>query len=468
MTIDRLVLFGATGDLAARYLLPALAALHAVNRLPHTFRVIGAGREPWDDETFRQVAAEALEQYASDVPTAAREALLRSMRYRSVDLNEPASVSSVLASGQGAVAAYLALPPSAFPPAVRSLAAAGMPPGSRIVVEKPFGTDLESATALNRSLARVAVTSGEQGVFRVDHVLGMSTVQNLAALRFVNGVPEAFWSSAHIEQVEIHWEETLALEGRAGYYDATGALKDVMQNHMLQLLSLIAMEPPATVTERDLRDRKVEALRSIRPPSEEEMSLRTRRGRYTAGRLPSPGGDGEREVPAYVDEDGVDPQRRTETFAEAVFELDTERWRGTRFVLRAGKALRERRKMVVLRFHAGSPIAAADGPISAPQNELHIGIDGPEEVALHLNGGTPTSPAPLVLTAPPPGGGLPPYGHVLLDVLEGGSALSVRGDEAELAWRTVAPILDAWDAERVPLEEYPAGSPGPSGRGTHS
>jgi glucose-6-phosphate 1-dehydrogenase len=448
--IEKLVLFGATGDLAGRFLLPALAALHAAGELPDGFQVTGAAREESDDATFRRSAAERLEKHAADVPAAAREAVVRTLRYRPVDIGDTRSVAALFDDGGPPAAAYLALPPSVFPAAVTALTEAGLPAGSRIVLEKPFGEDLESAAELNRLLARAAGGEGERAVFRVDHVLGMATVQNMLALRLANPVVEAIWNSRHIERVEILWEETLALEGRAGYYDTAGALKDVTQNHMLQALSVIAMEPPSTPGERDLRDRKLDALRAIRPLDGVAIASRTRRARYGAGRLAAPPEGSGQAVPAYADEDGVDPHRKTETFAEIVLELEGARWAGTPFLLRAGKALGRRRKMAVLRFHGD------------PAGELRIGIDGPEDIALHLTGGAADAPVPLALTAPAPAPDLPPYGRVLLDVLTGGSALSVRGDEAEQAWQVVTPVLGAWAEDVVPLEEYPAGSAGPT------
>ena len=442
--IETLVLFGASGDLAGRYLLPALAALHAAGELPDGFQVIGASRGELSDDAFRDAVARNLERYAAVTPVAARESFLRSLRYRPVDVNDSASVSAVVGLGSGPVAAYLALPPAVFPDAVTALAASGLPAGSRIALEKPFGENLEGAVALNRLLARAAGDAGEQAVFRVDHVLGMATVQNLLGMRLAGTVLEDVWNSAHIDQVEILWEETLALEGRAGYYDRAGALKDVMQNHMLQVLSLLAMEPPARLDERELRDRKLDVLRSIQLDVHQ-----TRRARYSAGRLAAPPEGSGRAVPAYSDEDGVEPERHTETFAEVALELEGERWAGTRFVLRAGKALSRRRKMAIGRFRS-----AAD--------ELRIGLDGPEDITLELTGGAPDSPVRLPLSAAPPDDGVPAYGRVLLDILSGGSTLSVRGDEAEQAWSALTPVLDAWNEGLVPLEEYPAGSPGPS------
>jgi glucose-6-phosphate 1-dehydrogenase len=454
-----LLLFGASGDLAGRFLLPALAALRAADRLPESFRVVGAARQEWDQDDFRRIVAARLDQHASDVPAAARQALVESLDYRSVDLSRPEDVARVVRedSGNGPFVAYLALPPGLFTDVVTALGDTGLPPGSRIAIEKPFGEDLESAVALNALLDRVVGDAGERAIFRVDHVLGMATVQNLVGLRLANHVTASLWNSDHIERVEILWEETLALEGRAGYFDSAGTLKDVLQNHALQILSLFAMEPPDGLGERELRDRKVEALRTIRTPDEDQIAARTRRARYTAGRI----ADG--SVPAYADEDGVDPSRGTETFAELELELDNARWAGARFVLRAGKALRRRRKGVLVRFHP-SPRSPFDGA-EASANELWIGIDGPEELRLELTGSTPhpsARPAPLELTAPPPPSDLPPYARVLLDVLDGDGALSVRSDEAEEAWRIMDPVLRAWADDRVPLEEYPAGSDGPA------
>jgi glucose-6-phosphate 1-dehydrogenase len=271
----------------------------------------------------------------------------------------------------------------------------------------------------------------------------METVQNLLALRWHDPILAAVWDAEHVEQVQVRWEEDLALEGRAGYYDQAGALKDVMQNHMLQVLCVLAMEPPAGPGERELRNAKVATLRATRAPDPDAAASRTRRARYSAGQL------GDRTVPAYVDEEGVDRNRATETFAEVVLEIDNPRWRGTRFVLRAGKALRVRRKEVVVRFRATKP--------DHSPGYLRVGIDGPRNVMLQLSG-----LAPMTLAGPPPASTVPPYGHVLLNLLDGGSTLSVRGDEAEQAWRVVEPVLDAWRELRVPLEEYPAGSNGPS------
>lgn len=450
--IERLVIFGASGDLTGRYLLPALATLEAANRLPHEFEVVGAAREDWDDAAFQSAARGHLVEHASELPPGARDRLIGRLRYRRFDLEDPASVARAVDGGAGPVAAYLALPPGAFPEAVRALDSANLPEGSRIALEKPFGESLSHARSLNGLLDEVAGSAGEQALFRVDHVLGMATTQNLLGLRFANRFPEAVWNSEHIALIEILWEETLGLEGRAGYFDQAGALKDVLQNHAMQLLALVAMERPVSLGEEDLRGAKVEALRAVRELAPDEVASRTRRGRYTAGEV-----DG-REIPSYVDEEGVDPERGTETFAEIELEIDSARWSGTPFVLRGGKALSTRRKGIVVHFR---PVDRS--PFNELANELWVGIDGPEDITLKLTG-SPSSPeiSALTFAAAPPASELSAYARVLLDLLGGDGQLSVRGDEAEEAWRVVTPVLTAWAADDVPLEKYAAGTDGPA------
>jgi glucose-6-phosphate 1-dehydrogenase len=433
--IERLVVFGGTGDLTGRYLLTALAALRARGQLPDRFELVGAARDDWDDARYHAWASGWLD----GEPT-------WDLRYHRLDLADPANVAACIA-GDGPVAIYLALPPAVFPVAVSALARAGLPPGSDVVLEKPFGEDLESAQALNRQLAEL---TDERHVFRVDHFLAMTTVQNLLGTRLANRVLEPIWNSAHIDEVEIVWDESLALEGRAGYYDHVGALKDMVQNHLLQLLCLVAMEPPVSLGERDLRDRKVDVLRSVRPFEDEDVVGRTRRARYRAGRV------GDRNVPAYVDEDGVTPEHGTETFAEVELELDSWRWSGTRFRLRTGKALARNRKEVVVHFR---PVPRLPFGGVTP-NVLRFGLN-PEGLTLELTGtgpGSELSLVPLTLTASIEPPELPAYGRILLDVLRGDATLSIRADEAEESWRVLAPVMDGWARGLRPLEEYDAGA----------
>ena len=424
--IDRLVLFGASGDLSGRFLLPGLATLLDQGLLPDSFLLVGAAGKEWDDEAFRAFAEARLDEHAHRVQKAARDQLVRSLRYSRADVTDAVSTKAALrvAGVSDPVAVYLALPQQLFGGAIESLTEAGLPDGSRVVLEKPFGEDQQSARELN-ALIQKRVPGGEDGVFRVDHVLGMATTNNLVALRANDRVLGALWSGEHIEEIAILWEETLALEGRAGFYDRAGALKDVLQNHMLQVLALVAMEPPGSLDSADVRARKVEVLQSVRPGV-------SQRARYTAG------GD----VPSYVDEEGVEPDRGTETFAEVLLEVEKPRWAGTRFRMRAGKALGERRKGIDVRFRGSS--------------SLHIGLDSPENLVLRLDGA-----GPVELASPPVRADLPAYAAVLHDVLSGGSSLSVSGQEAEEAWRIVDPVLAEWREDRVPMGEYPAGSDGP-------
>lgn len=449
--ISRLVIFGATGDLTARFLLPGLGALHAAGLIGERFTLTGSGREDWDDERFRSWAAAALERHGGRLPASAKRALVAASSYRQADVGDRASVAAVIA-GDEPLAAYLALPPSVFPLAVSALYAAGLPEGSQLVLEKPFGEDLASAVALNRLLAE---GMSEQAVFRVDHFLAMTTVRNILGFRLANRVIEPIWNSSHIDRVDIVWDESLALEGRAGYYDGVGALKDMVQNHLLQLLCVLAMEPPVSLGERDLRDHKLEVLRSVRRLTVDDATRYTRRARYGAGQI------GDRRVPAYVDEDGVDPDARTETFAQVDFRLNNWRWPDTLFRLRTGKALGRDRKEVAVHFREVPTLPFWN--VEAAPNVLRFGLE-PESLALELSGigASRGSLTPLRLAAEMETSELPAYGQLLFDVLSRNAALSIRGDEAEESWRLVEPVLDAWSKDLVPLEEYPAGSDGPA------
>lgn len=452
--IDRLVILGATGDLSGRFLLPALAALRAAEHLGDGFRLLGASREDWDGDRYREWVTAYLDRHGAHHPADARTAIAEAADYRRVDVTNPADIASVVA-GEDPVALYLALPPALFPVVVKALHQAGLPPGSRIVVEKPFGESLADAQELNRLLADLVP---EQAVFRVDHFLAMTTVQNVLGSRLANRVLEPLWNSTHIAEVEIVWDETLALEGRAGYYDHVGALKDMVQNHLLQLLCLVAMEPPITLGERDLRDRKLDVLRSVRVLTDDDVVRRTRRARYSAGR------SGDHAVPSYADEEGVDPRHRTETFAEVELELDSWRWAGTTFRLRSGKALGANRKEVAVRFRAVPHLPFGHSGEVVP-NVLRFELE-PEGLVLDLmgTGARPDHLAELELAAEMEPPELPAYGTLLLDVLRGDPALSIRGDEAEEAWRVLEPVISAWERDLVPLQEYPAGSDGPVGR----
>jgi len=449
--INRLVIFGATGDLTARYLLPAIASLRAAGEIDDAFQLIAVGRENWSGTEFREWAAAQLDRHGNHLPAGVRAPVVSTAEYRQADVTDPASVAAIIGE-EDAVACYLALPPAVFPAAVSALHDAGLPTGSKIVLEKPFGEDLASAIELNRLLSE---TVAEQAVFRVDHFLAMTTVQNLLGTRLANRVFEPMWNSSHIAEIDIVWDESLALAGRAGYYDGVGALKDMVQNHLLQLFCLVAMEPPISLGEHDLRERKVDVLRSVTPLTDHDIGRATRRGQYSAGRI------GSREIPAYVDEEGVDPANRTETFAEIELRLDNWRWPDTVFRLRTGKALIRDRKEVAVRFRHVPHLPFAHGGETA-LNMLRFGLD-PESVSLDLNrvGPRARTLSPVSLTAKLEPAEQPAYGQVLLAVFTGDIRLAIRGDEAEESWRVVEPVLDAWAKDHVPLELYPAGSAGP-------
>lgn len=445
---DRILIMGGAGDLTGRYLLPALSTLHQTDRIPEGLGVVGVGRYPWSEGEFRDWAAARLDTYEPQLPADARDGFLRRLTWRQADATDPHAVRELLRESDAPAVLYLALPPAVYAPAVEALREAAPPTGTRVVVEKPFGTGLDSASQLNRRLTEVVP---EQAIFRVDHFLAKQTVQNLLGLRFANRIFEPVWNHVHLARVEITFDETLALEGRAGFYDQTGALKDMLQNHLLQLLALVAMEPPTDTTERDLRDRKAEVLRATVAPDPASSSVRAR---YTAGRV-----DG-RDVPAYVDEPGVEPGRDTETFAQVTLAVENWRWSGVPFVLRSGKALATDRTELALHFHRVPQTPFAETP---QPNVLRVAL-GPDRIDLGINLNGSGDPfdlerAALALDLAP--SRLPAYAWLLLDVLEADPTLTIRGDEAEHSWRIVEPVLDAWRSGAVPLRTYPAGSAGP-------
>jgi glucose-6-phosphate 1-dehydrogenase len=416
--------------------------------------IVGIAPEAWDTTFFQNYVRERLTRHASGVSNASREALSLRLDYRKADVTKPDEIGKALAAVNEPAIFYLALPPRVLLSAAQSIIAAGALPGSRIVVEKPFGVDLDSTHRLNQLLHSAFP---EQNIFRMDHFLGKQTVQNVLGLRFANRIFEPLWNCQHIERIEITWDETLTVEGRVGFYDATGALRDMVQNHLLQLLCLVGMEAPPSLHERDLRGYKVAFLRSVRRLSPEEIRQWTIRARYGAGRI------GSRDVPAYVNEPGVDPKRETETFAQVTLRVDNWRWAGVPFVLRSGKALDKDRREIAIHFKPVPHLAFGHEP-DPKINVLRLELN-PDRMALGVNINGPGDPfdleyieldtdlAPQETSA---------YGRLLLDLLRGDLTLSIRDDEAEESWRIVEPILEVWREGRVPLREYPAGSAGPT------
>ena len=366
------ILFGATGDLAGRFLLPAFAQLIQADKLPSMPAIVGVGKEPWNQAEFRRHAQEQLARH-SQADEKARQRLLAGLDYQPADVTDRRQVAAAMAKVKAPVIAYLALPAQLFAPVIRAIAASAKE-GARIAVEKPFGEDLESARELNRLLHE---SFPEDAIFRMDHFLGMRTAQNMLALRFANRLFEPIWSREHISRVEIVWEETLGLEGRSSYYDRAGALRDMVQNHLLQLLCYIGMEPPESLDAQDVRNRKVDLLRDVEKMTPEEVDTKTVRARYGPGLID------DSTIPAYVEEAGIDPARRTETFVQVALRLDNPRWDGVPFVLRTGKALgRDRQEMIVHFQPVSCPAFGHD--VSICPNRLRMQFD-PDRIDLHLN-----------------------------------------------------------------------------------
>jgi glucose-6-phosphate 1-dehydrogenase len=330
-----------------------------------------------------------------------------------------------------------------------------LPAGSRLVFEKPFGTDTASAEALNRLVEQLLP---EEQVLRVDHFLGTSTVLSIAGVRFANRMLEPLLNAEHVESIDIVFDETLGLEGRAGYYDKAGELVDMIQSHLLQVMSVVMMEPPSTLNARDVRDAKAEVLRATKLWNDDPAAS-SYRARYTAGEI-----DG-RRFPAYIDEPGIPPDSTTETLAEVVLEVGTARWAGVPIRLRAGKAIANPRTEVVITFkrppHIPSGFEGAERP-----DRLYIGIaldTGRLGIDLNVNGpGDPRVLDSVTFGTDLGPGDLPEYGHVLKSIFDADPILSVRGDMAIDSWRIVDSVLDAWRRDEVPLQEYAAGSMGPA------
>lgn len=443
-----LVILGAGGDLTSRLLLPALGQL-LVREPDRAVRIIGADREEWTDAELAVVVRTAFASMDAEDAAARVD-----VTYVRTDITQADDLRALTADLTGRVALYFAVPPSVAAACISMLTPDMLPDGTMLVMEKPFGTDEASARELNRTLTALVP---ESQVFRVDHFLGRSTTLNLLGARFANRILEPLWSAESIESVDIVYDESLALEGRAGYYDKAGALVDMIQSHLLQVLAVLAMDEPASLDEVDFRAATGAVLRATAVWGDDPAAS-SRRARYTAGEI-----DGTTK-PSYVDEPGVDPDRHTETLAEAVFEVRNARWAGVPFRLRSGKAIGTPAREIVVHFrpvrHVPQGLTGSfDGAI------LRFSL-GPDRMALELNLNAAEDPFELeraTLSAELGEGALKAYAEVLSGVLDGDPMLAVRGDAAEQCWRIVAPILQAWQRDEVPMDEYVAGSLGPEG-----
>jgi glucose-6-phosphate 1-dehydrogenase len=449
-----LLILGASGDLTRRLLLPGLGSLLKVEP-DRQVRVVGADRTELSQQEWAGRVRESFVE--AGAPQEATDRVVAQTAYRQADALDEDQLGEVIASVPGALVIYFALPPQVTVGVCALLERIGVPEGTRLAMEKPFGHDLTSARELNARATRVVP---EEQIHRIDHFLGVNTVLNLLGLRFANRIFAPLWSREHIAKVEIEYDEDLALEGRAGYYDKAGALIDMTQSHLLQVLAIFGMESPATLDAEEVRSLTSNVLRAVRLWGEDPRTA-SRRARYGAGRI------GDRQVPGYADEEGVDPDLRTETLAELVVEIRNQRWAGVPFLLRSGKALGVAHKEITVTFR--EPAHIPDGLLDCGAPDRLVLQLRPGAVTLDVSVNAEGDPFALeqarlhtVLGQPR----MRPYGEVLAGILDGNPLLSIRGDAAELMWEIVEPVLAAWKAEEVPLEEYPAGSQGPKGWST--
>lgn len=468
MACETLLLFGATGDLARRMLIPSLFVLHADGLIPDCLQIVGTARSPLSDEEWRSFAAEALAEFlpADRTDQAQISDFLLRLFYQPVDASNPddfPALTTKIGESDRGIAIFLSTAPALFEATITGLKAAGLTGDKvRIGLEKPLGTDLATSRAINDA---VASAFPESRTFRIDHYLGKETVQNLLALRFANMMFEPLWNSNGIDHVQITVSETVGLEGRVGFYDEAGALRDMVQNHMLQLLALVAMEPPASFNATAIRDEKVKVLRSLRPIDEESAPTHSVIGQYGAGASRGTA------VPGYAEELGK--VSKTETFVALKAHVDNWRWHGVPFYLRTGKRLPSRHSEIFIQFKKipHSIFARRDRKMQA--NKLIIRLQPEEYIRLLVMAKEPgldrdgivlrEVPLDLSLTNAFAGARRHiAYERLLLDLIEGDPTLFVRRDEVEAQWEWIDTIRAGWAANQMSPKEYSAGSWGPS------
>ena len=452
-----LVIFGATGDLAQRKIIPAMFRRFVGGQMPGSARIIGAARSDQDDAGFRELVRDALAEHGGVAPDDPHlPAFLDLVSYVTLDAAGETGWPALKALIRPGVvhAFYFSVAPSLFGDIAQRLADHGMAgPDSRIVVEKPFGRDLASARDLNATLAR---HFAEDQIYRIDHYLGKETVQNLMAVRFANILFEPLWKSEYVDHVQITVAETVGVAGRGGYYDKAGAVRDMVQNHLMQLLCLIAMEPPWHFDPAAVRDEKLKVIRSLHPLEPGDIV----RGQYQAN------GDG----PSYAEEAG-NPASRTESYVAMKVQIANWRWQGTPFYLRTGKRLRARTSEIAVVFRE-PPHSIFDDKTGPRPNQLVIRLQPNEGIVLEVMikepgpGGMRLVQVPLDMSFAEAlgaeGTDMPDaYERLIMDVIRGNQTLFMRGDEVEAAWAWIDPIIRAWDQGKARPEPYDAGSSGP-------
>jgi len=457
------VIFGASGDLTSRKLIPALYRLFGKGRLPDNTRIVGVSRSDFSHDAWRTDLERTTREYlGKEFDEASWRDFAARIYYHSGDIQRAsdfAALASLLDEIEGGERCtrlyYLSTSPRLYPAAVEALGSSGLADEShgerRIVVEKPFGTDLATAESLNRTLHGVF---NERQVYRIDHYLGKETVQNLLVLRFANSIFEPLWNRNYIDHVQITVAEEVLVGSRAGYYESSGILRDMFQNHLLQLMMITAMEAPARFTADLVRDEKVKVLQAVRPLTGAAFAQDTVRGQYEG----------------YLKEPDVDPKSKTATFASLKLNVDNWRWQGVPFYLRSGKAMSCRTTQIVIQFRQPPHMLFADGARRSPDaNRLVIQVQPAEGIQLHFHTKVPDAGMKLRLTdldfsfQEEFNSTLPDaYQRLLLDALTGDASLFARSDEVELAWSIIDPIIAAWQSPAAPpLEVYPAGMWGP-------